>query len=181
MVLPMTINHRLHAAGYAVLLLLQSLGAAQAVAASPSLFAQANPPRVRSFLSWYIRCNGYLGILPLLAGAGVFIDLLIVVARARRREEIASRRMVLLLPLLVGVVCAVSAGISSLSIFNLRGVQVHAIDVVAAVWCAAFTPIANTVLATVPSILVFTIGQSVRFFGRAGGNRQDEIAPPKSE
>jgi hypothetical protein len=148
-----------------------SRSAGEAVA-STALFAQTNATQDESFLSWIVRSAGLFSLLTILVGVAVFVAMSIVVATARRRDDITAHHVFLLLPLAAGVIHAVGAAIASLRVFELQVMPFNALSAVAFVLSAVIEPLSEAIIVTVPSLLVFLIGRAVRF-PRGGADKQD--------
>ncbi|MGA2032992.1 MAG: hypothetical protein ABSG68_12085, partial [Thermoguttaceae bacterium] len=133
------------------------VAAAEAMARSPGLLAQALPPVPQSYAAWMIQSLGLFGLLMLLSGVAVFIGACLVVSLARRPAVIASYLVFLLLPLLFSAVGALKGSVASFAVLAVADVQIKQSQIFAGLSEALLLPL-SALMITLPSYFVVAVG-----------------------
>ena len=120
----------------------------------------------RSYLVWWIKTGGLVGLLIPVLGLAIFVGAIYVVAMHRRPAVIASYLAIVPLPLLLAPVGALKALLVWCSVIAMSDVTPSA-NYWASGMSAILIPVIEGTLATIPSYLVVAIGLFVRTL-RAG-------------
>ncbi len=138
--------------------------ATEALGQSPGLFSHAQWPGEESYAEWVIRSLGVCGLMTFLVGAVIFVGACVVVFRARRPAVIASYLVFLGLPLLLGILGAVTRPFGGPSAFT----DVAQSDTTLPQWqifdgvSAVLLSLRVAIMVTLPSYFVLAIGLFVR-------------------
>jgi hypothetical protein len=139
----------------------------QAVAQTPLLLAQAQPPAPKPYAIWMLECLGLMGLVSVLSGAAVFVGACLVVFLARRPAVIASYLPFLLLPLLFGALGALKGNISSFAVVAMAHVEIRQWQVFAGI-AETLVLLMTALTVTLPSYVVVAIGLFVRTLAADG-------------
>lgn len=146
--------------------------ATEALGQSPGLFAHAQSPVTESYAQgesygqWVIRSLGICGLMTFLMGAVIFVGACVVVFRVRRPAVIASYLVFLGLPLLLGILGAITRPFGAPADFPFTDVpltdvtvpQSRILDGVS----GALLSLRFAIMVTLPSYFVLAIGLFVR-------------------
>ena len=126
------------------------------------LFAQAEGPVQRSFLSWMFNSLGpfYALVLPL-SGLAVFVGACLVVCLSRRPALIAAYLVFLPLPLMLGVLGSIDGFISSFAVIATSPTAPKPSEVAEGISTGLFTSLVG-LMVTFPAYIVAAIGLFLR-------------------
>lgn len=132
-----------------------------ALAESCRIVAQAEAVFQESWLSWFIRTSGLVGILTLLAGAVAFFGVCTLAFRVRRPATITSYLILLSLPVVVGFLGAAARCVLMPS-GGLKGHENMEALQIAGTISDASRILVDAVLASVPAGIVMAVSLFVR-------------------
>ncbi len=133
---------------------------------------ESGAPHEEPYLMWFLKSFGLVGLLSLLTGLAVFVGAWVVILMARRPAVIASYLVFLPLPLLFGILGALSSFECTFGVLARADVEIRQSQIFAGLAEALLLPL-SALLVTLPSYFVVAIGLFVRTLWpgeRSGGN-----------